>query len=48
MLEKLMGALQMKMTATRGIQKFRRREKNKTLVKIWGGRDPCNLRRRRL
>jgi len=28
----------MKMTATCGIQKFRWREKNKTLVKILGGR----------
>jgi len=28
--------MQMKMTATCGIQKFRRREKNKTLVKILG------------
>ena len=31
-------ALQMKMTASCGIQKFRWREKNKTLVKILGGR----------
>jgi len=30
------GALQMKMTATCGIQKFRWREKNKTLVEILG------------
>jgi len=36
MLEKLRGALQMKMTATCGIQKFRWREKIKHLSKYWG------------
>jgi len=34
--EKLRGALQMKMTATCGIQKFRWREKIKHLSKYWG------------
>jgi len=33
-----LGALQMKVTATCRIQKFRWREKNQTLVKILGGR----------
>jgi len=36
-LEKLRGALQIKMTATCGIQKFRWREKIKHLSKYWGG-----------
>jgi len=37
MLEKMRGALQMKMTATCGIKKFRLKGKNKTLVKLLGG-----------
>jgi len=36
MFEKLRSALRMKMTATCGIQKFRRREKRKHLSKYWG------------
>jgi len=36
MLEKLTGALQMKMTATCGIQNFRLKEKIKHLSKYWG------------
>jgi len=38
MLEKLRGTLQMKMTATCGIQKFCWRKKIKHLSKYWGGR----------
>jgi len=38
-----LGALQMKMTATCGIQRFRWMEKNKTLAKILGVATPCNL-----
>ena len=38
-----LGALQMKMTAPCGIQKFRWREKIKHFVKILGGRDPCGV-----
>jgi len=37
MLEKLRGALHMKMTATCGIQKFHWKEKIKHLSKYWGG-----------
>jgi len=36
-----LGALQMKMSATCGIQKFRRKEKIKHLSKYWGGATPA-------
>jgi len=43
MLEKLRGALQMKMTASCGTQKFRLKEKIQHLSKYWGVVNTCGV-----